>query len=222
MNRLIAWLAALLLAIPLTAAAPRPWTSVATPIATGSYLIGNPKARVKLVEYVSYTCPHCAHFMAESGAELKKLVASGSTSIELRNQVHDKVDLVAATLARCAGPAVFPALHEALFARQTEWVPRAFDWDETNGARLALYPQLAQLRAMADGAGLTDIAHAAGMSQGAIDQCFASDAAMRRVVEVSAATVKVRGTPAFEINGRMVDGGVWAQIQPQLRAAGAR
>ena len=78
----------LLAAIALTAAtAPRPWTAVATPVANGSYLIGNPKARVKLVEYVSYTCPHCAHFTHESDAALGAMVRSGSTSIELRNQV---------------------------------------------------------------------------------------------------------------------------------------
>ena len=91
----------LLAAVALTAAtAPRPWTAVATPVANGSYLIGNPKARVKLVEYVSYTCPHCAHFTHESDAALGAMVRSGSTSIELRNQVHDGFDLAAATLAR--------------------------------------------------------------------------------------------------------------------------
>ncbi|MEG8038961.1 thioredoxin domain-containing protein [Sphingomonas sp. LR60] len=104
----------LLAAVALTAAtAPRPWTAVATPVASGSYLIGNPKARVKLVEYVSYTCPHCAHFTQESDATLGAMVRSGSTSVELRNQVHDGIDLAAATLARCSGAAAFPRVHAA-------------------------------------------------------------------------------------------------------------
>ncbi|KQT31806.1 hypothetical protein ASG29_07815 [Sphingomonas sp. Leaf412] len=217
----LALLAALLLAAPLTAATPRPWTAVATPVTTGSYLIGNPKARVKLVEYVSYTCSHCAHFATDSSAALKAMVRSGSLSVEVRNQIHDRVDLAAATLARCAGPAAFPKLHDALFAQQTDWLQRAMYWDQANAARLALYPELAKLRALADGAGLTGIARAAGVGDNAIDACFAKDNFAARAMTVSNAT-KVRGTPAFEINGRLVENVDWAKLQPMLVAAGAK
>jgi protein-disulfide isomerase len=160
--------------------------------------------------------------MAQSGDTLKAMVRSGSTRIEIRNQVHDKVDLAAATLARCAGPAVFPALHEALFARQAEWMARAIDWDQTNGQRMSLYPQLAQLRAAVDGAGLDAIARGAGMSAAAVDACFADDKALDATMAVTRAAAGVPGTPAFAINGRMVDAPGWTQLQPLLRAAGAR
>lgn len=221
MKRILTLLAAVALAAPLAAATPRPWTAIVAPVATGSFLTGNPKARVRLVEYVSYTCPHCAHFTAESRDALKAMVRSGSTSIEIRNQVHDKVDLVAAALARCAGPAAFPALHEALFAHQQDWVMRAYEWNQTNAQRISVWPQSAQLRAIADGAGLTDIARGAGVSAAAIDACFATDAAVTQVLRVSAAT-RVPGTPAFEINGRLVENVDWAKLQPMLRAAGAK
>jgi protein-disulfide isomerase len=220
--------AVLLVAVPLvggrTAAAPptRPWTAVASPVATGSFLIGNPKARVKLVEYVSYTCPHCGHFVAESGPTLKAMVRSGSTSIEVRNQIHDKFDLATATLARCAGPTIFPALHEAIFTGQAEWEDRASEWSEVNAQRISVWPQLAQLRALLDGAGLTAIARTAGMTDAAIDQCFATDATVRRVLAVSNGTAKVSGTPAFEINGRLMQNVGWKQLEPMLRAAGAK
>ena len=224
MIRRPALIAALILAAPVAAApkaAPRAWTATVVPVATGSFLIGNPNARVKLVEYVSYTCPHCAHFANESGEALKAMVRSGSLSIEVRNQIHDRVDLVAATLARCAGPAAFPAFHDALFAKQEDWLQRAMYWDQANAARLALYPQNAKLRALADGAGLTDIARASGVSGAAIDNCFAKDIFVARAVAVSNAT-KVGGTPAFEINGRLVEHVDWAKLQPMLRAAGAK
>lgn len=222
MTRLLALFAALLVPTALAAAAPRPWTAVATPAATGSYLIGNPKARVKLVEYVSYTCPHCAHLVAESGDTLKSMVRSGSTSVEVRNQVHDKLDLVAATVARCAGPAAFPRVHEALFAQQQQWIERGVTWDQANSARMSSQPELAQLRALADGAGIADLARTAGAPPQRIAACFATDAALNRTLEVTRATAKVRGTPAFEINGRYVEGVGWAQLEPMLRAAGAR
>ena len=214
-------LAAALIAAP-SAAAPRPWTAVAAPVATGSFLIGNPQAKVRLVEYVSYTCPHCAHFAAESDAALKAMVRSGSLAVEVRNQVHDGIDLVAATLARCAGPAAFPAVHAALFARQGEWIERAVAWQQPNAARVKMYPPLGQLRALADGAGLTDIARANGVSAAQVDACFAKDVFVGKTLAVSNGTAKVRGTPAFEINGQLVENVDWAKLQPMLRAAGAK
>lgn len=210
-------------AVALVAAtAPRPWTAVATPVSTGSYLVGNPKARVKLVEYVSYTCPHCAHYAAESDQVLGAMVRSGSTSVEIRNQVHDGIDLAAATLARCSGAAAFPKVHAAFFQKQSEWAERAAEWAAANRARIESWPQLAQLAAVAEGAGLPAIARDAGAPAPAIAQCFANDAAVKKTLAVSEATSKVQGTPAFEINGRLIQNVGWTQLLPQLRAAGAK
>src|SRR3546814_11296312 len=87
--------------------------------------MGNPAAPVKLIEYLSYTCPHCAAFSAESAAVLRgRMVKSGKVSLELRNAVRDKLDLAAAALARCAGTQGFFAASDALFARQPDWSPR--------------------------------------------------------------------------------------------------
>lgn len=222
MKRLLAAIA-LMLAAPLVAA-PRVWTGVATPAAKGSYVIGNPAARVRLIEYVSYSCPHCAHFARESAAVLRgRMIASGSLSLEVRSAVHDRYDLVAAMLARCSGPALFPKLHEALFARQDEWLKRAVDFDSANGQRLALYGPAAQYRALAQGAGLDEIARAAGMTQAAIDRCLADPAVADAVIaRAGAIDSRVTGTPAFELNGKLIDGVFWAQLEPMLRAAGAR
>ncbi|MEH3100506.1 DsbA family protein [Sphingomonas adhaesiva] len=228
MRRFLPFAALVLLAAPITAAAPaRPWTAVVTPVATGSYVTGNPGAGVKLVEYVSYTCPHCAHYAAESKPVVTSMVRSGTLSVEVRNQVHDGLDLIAATLARCVGPRAWPAYHERVFADQMQWIERAGEWGEGNRERIASWPQLAQMKAMAEGAGLTAIARAAGAPAPAIDACFASDAAVKRVLAVSEATSTgpqggVQGTPAFRINGRLVQNVGWAQLQPQLRAAGAK
>lgn len=227
MRRILPFAALAVVAAPITAAAPRAWTAVVAPIATGSYVIGNPRARVKLVEYVSYTCPHCAHYAAESKPAVTAMVRSGSLSLEVRNQVHDGLDLIAATLARCVGPRAFPAYHERVFTTQQEWVERAGTWSEGNRERISSWPQLAQMKAMAEGAGLTAIARAAGAPAAAIDACFANDAAVKRVLAVSEATSSgaqggVQGTPAFRINGRLVQNVGWTQLQPQLRAAGAK
>ncbi len=222
MKTLVTLLAAALLAASPSAAAPRAWTTVAAPVATGSYLLGNPKAKVRLVEILSYTCPHCAHFAAESDASIKAMVRSGTLAVEVRNQLHDKIDLAAATLARCAGPAAFPAVHAAFLSRQREWIDRAVEWDQANAARVSTYPQLAQLRALADGAGLTAIARAEGVAPAAIEACFADEKALNATLIVSQSTEVAAGTPAFIVNGKLIQTVTWAQLQPMLRAAGAR
>ncbi|WP_294355333.1 thioredoxin domain-containing protein [uncultured Sphingomonas sp.] len=222
MKTLLPLLAATMFAAAPAGAAPRPWTAVAAPVATGSYLIGNPKAKVRLVEILSYTCPHCAHFAAESEPSIKAMVRSGTLAVEVRNQLHDKTDLAAATLARCAGPKAFPAVHAAFLARQQDWITRAIEWDGANAARIASYPQTAQLRALADGAGLTAIARKAGVAPAAIDACFANETALNAALKVSQSTEVAAGTPAFILNGKLIQTVTWAQLQPMLRAAGAK
>src|SRR3546814_16790857 len=118
--------------------------------------MGNPAAPVKLIEYLSYTCPHCAAFSAESAAVLRgRMVKSGKVSLELRNAVRDKLDLAAAALARSAGTQGFFAASDALFARQREWYPRGAQFLETNNDRLGSYTESARLGPYAYGAGLT-------------------------------------------------------------------
>ncbi len=220
----LALLAALVVAAPLTAAPQKPWTAVATPAPQGSYVIGNPKAKVKLIEYVSYTCPHCAHFARDSAPVLKgKMIASGSTSIEVRSSIHDRYDIVAATLARCSGPALFPKMHDLLFARQEEWLNKAVAFDQTSGESPAGNTQGEKMRTLANGAGLTAIAKAAGMNDAAINACFANEANLANTLKVAQAIQgKIKGTPSFELNGKLIENTDWAKLEPMLRAAGAR
>ncbi|VVS98281.1 conserved exported hypothetical protein [Sphingomonas sp. EC-HK361] len=224
MKRILGFALALIGAGTLASAAPRDWASVASPAPNGSYVIGNPKAKVKLVEYASYTCPHCRHFGEESAATLKgRMIRSGSTSLEIRNAVHDKLDLVAALLARCSGAANFPRFHDAVYAQQEDWVSAGADYDSANASRMRLYPQADQLKALAKGSGLTAIAQANGMTSAAVDACLADPAVLAKTLAVANATAqKINGTPAFEINGKLVENVGWAQLEPQLRAAGAK
>lgn len=217
-------LVALTLAAPLTAATQKPWSTVAALAPSGSYVIGNPKANVKLIEYVSYTCPHCGHFTRDSAATLKgKMIASGSTSLEVRSSVHDRYDLVAATLARCSGPALFPKMHDLLYAQQDAWLNQAVAFDAAGGQSPAGNTQGEKMRTLADGAGLTAIAKSAGMSEPAITACFATETSLAKTLAVAQAMQgKIKGTPAFELNGKLIEGVDWAKLEPMLRAAGAR
>lgn len=221
------WFLALLLSLiagTVAFAAPaQDWTTVVRTAPAGGYVIGNPGAKVKLVEYVSYTCPHCAHFAEQSRPVLfNQMVRSGSTSVEIRNQLHDKVDLVAVMLGRCIGAAAFPRYHEAAYAKQDEWYQRAAAYDQS-GAVAALPNNQARARAFADKSGLSDIARGAGMTPRQLDACFATDANIDAVAKAGAALRQdVDSTPAFEINGKLVLHVTWAELEPMLRAAGAK
>ena len=202
----------------------RDWTQTVVRTPAGAYVRGNPAAPVKLVEYVSYTCPHCAHFSAESAAPLKAMVRSGSTSWELRHLVRDRMDLAAAILARCTGARGFFAATEAIFAAQNDWLARGYQFEQLNGSQLRLYAQADQLRALADGSGLTALVQARGLTPAATAACFNDDAGIARITAMTAATPdSVTGTPSFFINGRLVPRSAdWTTLQPALRAAGAR
>jgi protein-disulfide isomerase len=218
-------LLALTSVVLLTAATPkRDWNAVATKTPAGAYVIGNPAARVKLVEYASYTCSHCAAFSGASDTVLRKqMIASGSTSLELRHFIRDKLDLAAAILARCTGPKGFAATTAAIFAAQPTWLQRGIDFQQANGARIGLYPTQAQLRANADGAGLTALVKARGLSEAAIGACFADQAEIDRIVALTSnAPAEIDSTPTFYVNGKRVPHAAWAQLEPALRAAGAR
>ena len=223
MRRLLAFLLVLLAAASAPAAPPRDWTQAVRAAPAGGYLIGNPAARVKLVEYVSYTCPHCRHFSEASAAVLMgRMVRSGSTSVEIRNQVHDKVDFTAVILARCVGAGRFLRYHDAVYAGQDAWFAKAAVYDQS-GAAAALSSNNARAKAFADASGLSAIALRAGLTQPELSRCFAGDTVIAAVAKSAAAIREdVTGTPAFEINGQLVRGANWAELEPQLRAAGAK
>lgn len=208
----------------LTAAAPAPKPVPVTRTASGTYVLGSPAARVKLVEYASYTCSHCADFSTQSQAVLKgRMIASGSTSLEFRHMIRDRLDLAAAVLALCTGPRGFFPTSAAIFAAQPAWLEKGIEFQQVNAARINLYPRPAQLKAYADGAGLTDLVKARGLSAAAIDACFADTAEIDRILSITAAAPpEVDSTPSFFINGKVMPHGGWAQLEPALRTAGAR
>lgn len=205
------------------AAPARDWSTVAAPgTGAATYVIGNPAARVHLVEYVSYTCPHCAHFTAESAGTLRgQMVRGGSVRVEIRSMIANKADLAAVVLGRCVGARAFPRYHELVFARQSAWIERAVQHDKA--APAAGTPIEAQLAAVASASGLSGIAGEAGATPQAIAACFADRKALDKTAAAAMAVRRdVQGTPAFEINGKLVQGVGWAQLEPMLRAAGAK
>ena len=209
--------------VALAAAAGTDWSQVARPTAKGAYVFGSPAAPVKLIEYGSYTCSHCADFARESGPVLKdRMIRSGSVSLEYRHLIRDPADLGAAILARCAGARGFPAAHAMIFATQATWLDKIAAYQRAH-PDVDQKPIVAQARLYADAGGLTAAMRARGLTAARVDACFADKAAVDRITAMTGdAPIEVRSTPTFYLNGELQSPMTWSQFEPILRARGAK
>lgn len=220
--RAVLFVVALLIAPVAAQAAPaKDWSRAVTLTKEGAHLIGNPAAKTRLVEYVSYTCPHCAHFVAEGTAQLKAgWVAKGLIAVEVRNLVRDKYDLLAALLARCGGPAGFPGHHEALFAAQQDWFGKAIALENSPPDYPAGMSEAAIMADLASRIGLVSLMEKRGVPAARSRACLADAKAMQSVVAMTrrAGADQVTGTPSFIINGALTQAHDWASLRPLLPA----
>ena len=211
------------------AAAPVPaqgqakdWTRNVAATPEGGFRMGNPAAKVKLVEYGSLTCPHCADFSAAAKAPLAAMIKSGKVSFEFRNYVLNGIDVAATLVARCGGAKSFFPLVERLYATQPQWVGKITGLPQAQKDELNALPDGERLARAAEIGGITQLAAGAGVTPAAAKQCLADTAALDRLgqMEAAAEALGVQGTPTFFINGAMVHALDWAELEPLIRQAG--
>ena len=207
---------------PASAAPQKDWTrnTVATP--EGGFRMGNPAAKVKLVEYASLTCPHCAHFDAEASAPIAAMVKTGRVSYEYRSLVLNGIDVTATLLARCGGPSRFFPIAHRMFATQKDWVGKISGMSQADKDKLQALSTAQTLSRLADHGGLTQIAAQGGVTAARGKACLADPAALARLDTMSEAAAKlgVSRTPSFLINGTLVPAHTWGELQPLIKRAG--
>ncbi len=202
------------------------WAEVVKVTDLDGYQMGNPEAPIKLIEYASLTCPHCADFSKEGSAALRdKYVASGVVSYELRNQIRDGFDLTMAMLVRCGAPESFHGLSEQVWANLPALVA-AIDANKA-GIEMAMKEtdQGKRYAAIANAAGLTEFFASRGISKDQAAVCLAKPGLAEKIAKQSedqSTALKIEGTPTFFVNGTMVDAKSWPQLEPILQTAGAR
>jgi len=199
------------------------WSKMVTATPEGGFQMGNPNAAVKLVEYGSFTCPHCAEFDEKGyGPLVDKYVKTGMVAYEYRNFVRDQFDLAASLIARCGGPDRFFPMGKALFADQQVWFQKAIDQPEKQQALQTLPPNRIFVEA-ANIAGLQQWAAQRGLPSAQANTCLANEAEVNRLVQMQSdavATYNVPGTPAFVLNGKLVqNAAAWGALEPELRKA---
>ena len=195
------------------------WTKTIVATPEGGYLMGNPNADVKFVEYGSMTCPHCAEF-AEKGAPqlIDKYVKSGRVSFEFRNFLRDGLDMSMALVARCGGPKRFFTLSEAMYKDQRSFFERAQAATPEQQRAASASPA-----GFADLAGLQQWAAQRGVPSAKSNACLADQATQDKLVQVSNDVTTqfpgFSGTPTFIINGKMIEERTWDAVEPQIRDA---
>lgn len=201
------------------------WTETVTVSDEGGYVLGNPDAPIKLVEYASHTCGACAQFSATAKPSIKSdYVASGVVSFEQRNLVRDPIDLAIATLVRCGQKENMQALSDQAWASLNDIfsnIQQNGDAYEASGN----LPVEQRFIAIAQAAGLIDFFSARGLSADQARTCLADTTTIEGIAEASSAQAQelgINSTPTFLLNGRVIDERSWAQIEPMLQRAGAR
>ena len=196
------------------------WTHTFSVTPDGGFVMGNPKAKVAIVEYGSLTCPHCRHF-AETAMKplLARYVSRGKASYEYRSLILNPIDVAATLVARCDGPKHFFPIAEELYAKQPTWVGKITD-AETD--KLNALPANEMMLGVAEVTGILPIAASHGVPLVRAKTCLKSQTAADQLTQMAHAAQErgVQGTPTFYINGKQVPAYDWETLEPLLKEAG--
>jgi protein-disulfide isomerase len=149
--------------------------------------MGNPDAPVTVIEYASFTCPHCANFHAGPFKQLKAdYIDTGKINFIYREVYFDRYGLWASMIARCAGSTdAFFGMSELIYDGQSTW-SRA-------GEPAAIVDELRK------------IGRLAGLDGETMEACLQDSDKARTLVawyQENATVDGIESTPSFVINGR--------------------
>lgn len=165
-------------------------------------VLGKAEAPLTIVEYASFTCPHCAAFHAENLPKLKaEYIDTGKVKFIQRDVYFDAVGLWAGILARCGGDDKYYAVSDMLFDEQKAWL------DAKTGDEIA--------------ANLRKIGAKAGMTTEQMDACWADKQKVADLVatfQKNATADNVEGTPSFIIGGEKVANQPWDEMKKIIDA----
>jgi protein-disulfide isomerase len=149
--------------------------------------LGNPKAKVVVIEYAAPICPHCAHFNETTFPQLKKnYIDPGKILYVFRVLPILPEDGPAEKLARCQPRDRYFDFIDMLFRNQSKWDPE-FGVTDVRG-------------------GLLELSRSKGMSEDAFNKCIADtkeDEIINAVAKDGADRYGLTSTPSIVINGTL-------------------
>ena len=150
---------------------------------------GAEDAPVEIIEYASYTCPHCANFHQGPYKQLKKdYIDTGKVKFIYREVYFDRYGIWASMVARCGGPEKFFGITDLIYQGQSDWT-RA-------GGPAEIVEELRK------------IGRLAGLSNDQLEACLQDGTKAQTLVawyQKNAEKDGIQSTPSFVVNGKKVD-----------------
>ena len=199
------------------------WSNHVSATEQGGFRMGNPNAKVAIVEYGSLTCPHCRHFAETSLKPLvEQYVRTGKASYEFRPFMLNGLDVAVTLVAGCNGPSHFFPMAEQLYATQPDWEGKVLKLPQSDQEKIGAMPQDQMMVAYAKASGIATIASAHGITPARAEVCLKDQTAANRLmkIEQDASDKGVKGTPTFFVNDKQVAAYDWATLEPFLKDAG--
>jgi protein-disulfide isomerase len=163
---------------------------------------GSETAPVTLIEYASYTCPHCANFHEGPYKQLKTdFIDTGKVKFVYREVYFDRYGLWASMIARCKGPEKFFGITDLIFKGQSEWT-RA-------GGATEIVDELRK------------IGRLAGIDKDELEACLMDANRAQTLVtwyQENATKDGVESTPSFILNGKKVENQPYADLKKLIEA----
>ena len=150
--------------------------------------IGAEDAPITMIEYASFTCPHCGAFHNEIYPEIKKnYIDTGKVKLVYREVYFDKYGLWASMVARCGGPEKYFGIVDLLYKGQSDW------------AKLGSAPEIVDA--------FRKIGRLAGIEDEKLEACLQDGEMAQTLVawyQENATEHDITGTPSFVIDGKKV------------------
>lgn len=166
--------------------------------------LGNADAPVTMMEYASFTCPHCARFHSGPYKQLKTdYIDTGKINFIYREVYFDRYGLWASMIARCAGSTdAFFGMADLIYDKQSEWA-RA-------GDPAAIVGELRKIGLLA------------GLDAETMEACLQDGEQARTLVawyQENATEDGIESTPSFVINGKRYSNMEYSEMTEILDAA---
>ncbi len=152
-------------------------------------VLGAEDAPVEIIEYASYTCPHCANFHQGPYKQLKQdYIDTGKVKFTYREVYFDRFGIWASMIARCGGPEKFFGITDLLYKGQSDWT-RA-------GGPTEVVDELRK------------IGRLAGIESDQLEACLQDGEHAQTLVawyQENAERDDISATPSFIVNGKKID-----------------
>ena len=149
---------------------------------------GNSDAKVTIVEYASFTCPHCATFHKEIFPQLREqYIDTGKVKFIYREVYFDAPGLWGGLLARCVSPKKYFGVVDLLYKKQSKWASGSTEKEILNE--------------------LFSIGRQIGMEDEQINKCMQNKEKSLKMIDAyleNSKIDKISSTPSLVINGKLL------------------